>query len=39
VAVSLEGTFHLLDIFAAVFGVDEEMKYGTVMPEVVDVFG
>jgi hypothetical protein len=39
VAVSLERTFYLLDILAALVGGGEEMKYGTVMPEVVGVFG
>jgi len=39
VAVWFEGSFYMCDIFAAVFGVSEEMKYGTIMPEVVGVLG
>lgn len=35
----LERTFNLGDIFASVFGVGEEMKYCTVMPEVIKAFG
>ena len=38
-AAGFERTIDLSDIFAAVFGVGEEMEHGTVVPEVVGACG